>query len=399
MDATALGGLPNRGRKLRDPADQPLLLRVDEQARIAGSAGVRLRKDAARAGMRVLEERRGVALEVQRLLPPEHDRFLRLHADDVVPDRADADRLRNLPLLRLRKVLPTFRDLRVRALNRFIDQVVEVDAASFAGRHPALREVHKGVENRLWLPLNAHELERRLQPQERELVVLPDQVDRDVAPAHLVQVIRDVARRVEGRPVAADEEILRGVPFEAECAQIDVARAVLLLGERHQPRNHPLNAPIEDRVALPEEGVEGHVHAAQRVQDARQDRLPDLADLLRELDVAPLEALGQPLDLLLQGLVGLELRARLLVQLHVAVLNRLVRIGRVHGQMGDGPVQQDHLAADVVHEVLARDRVARDPHQADQSVTDERIARPPHVQRSRRVRARVLEQHPLLPGW
>jgi len=229
MDTTALGGLPNGRRELGDPADQPLLLRVDEQARVAGSARVRLREDAARAGVRVLEERRGVALEVERLLPPEHNRFLRLHADDVVPDRADANRLRDLPLLCLREVVPPFRDLRVCTLYRFVDQVVQVDATSLAGRHPALREVHKGVEDRLRLPLDAHELERRLQPQERELVVLADEVDRDVATAHLVQVIRDVARRVEGGPVAADEEIFRGVPFEAECAQIDVTRAVLLL--------------------------------------------------------------------------------------------------------------------------------------------------------------------------
>src|SRR5438876_3664352 len=127
MDTTALGGLPNGRRELGDPADQPLLLRVDEQARIAGSAGVRLPKDAARAGVRVLEERRGVALEVQRLLPPKQNRFLRLYADEVVPDRADADRLRNLPLLRLRKVLPSFRDLRVRTLYRFAAPVVDVD--------------------------------------------------------------------------------------------------------------------------------------------------------------------------------------------------------------------------------------------------------------------------------
>src|SRR2546425_2303874 len=65
--------------------------------------------------------------------------------------------------------------------------------------------------------------------------------------------------------------------------------------------------------------------------------------------------------------------------------------------MGDGPVQQDHLASDVVHEVLARDLVPGRAHEAYEGVPEERVAGPADMQRPGGVRARVLEQDPLLP--
>src|SRR5437867_5089748 len=181
--------------------------------------------------MSVLEERRGVALEAQGLLPTERDRLLRLDADDVVPDRRHADRLGDLPFLHLREILAALGDLRVRAVDRFVDQVVEIDYASLARRHPALWQVHERVEDRLRRPVDPHQLEGGLQSLERKLVVLPDDVDRDVTPAHLVQVVRDVPGRVEGGPVAPHEKVLRGVPFQAATGQVEVAGAVFLLAE------------------------------------------------------------------------------------------------------------------------------------------------------------------------
>src|SRR3989442_10200750 len=65
--------------------------------------------------------------------------------------------------------------------------------------------------------------------------------------------------------------------------------------------------------------------------------------------------------------------------------------------MSDGPVQQDHLASDVVHEVLARDLVPGRAHEAYEGVPEERVAVPGDMQRPGGVRARVLEQDPLLP--
>src|SRR5439155_27154746 len=81
-----------------------------------------------------------------------------------------------------------------------------------------------------------------------------------------------------------------------------------------------------------------------------------------------------------------------------AVLDPLLWIGRVFGEMGDGPVEQDHLASDVVDEVLARDLVAGGAHEANQGIAEERVAGPADVQRTGGVRTRVLEQDPLLPG-
>src|SRR5881628_186683 len=66
--------------------------------------------------------------------------------------------------------------------------------------------------------------------------------------------------------------------------------------------------------------------------------------------------------------------------------------------MGDGPVEQDHLASDVVDEVLARDLVAGGAHEANQGIAEERVAGPADVQRTGGVRTRVFEQDPLLPG-
>ena len=100
---------------------------------------------------------------------------------------------------------------------------------------------------------------------------------------------------------------------------------------------------------------------------------------------------------MLQRGVALELGARLLVQLHVAVLDPLPRIRRVLAEMSHGPIEQDHLAADVIHEVFARDVVAGHPHEADEGVSEERVAGPAHVQRPGGVRARVLEEDPFLP--
>src|SRR3989454_928608 len=354
-------------------------------------------EDAAGPRMGILEERCRVALETQRLLPTERDRLLGLHADHVVSDRRHADRFGNLAFLRLRQILAALRDLRVRAVDRFVDQVVEVDDASFARRHPAFRQVDERIEDRLRRPVDAHQLEGGLQPLERELVVLSDDVDRDVAPTHLVQVVRDVPGRVQGRSVASYEDVFRGVPFEAERGQVEVVGAAFLLAEGYETLDDPLDTPVEDRVALPEERVVGDIHAAQRFQDAAEDGLADLPDVFRELDVAALEALCEPLDVVLQRLVAFQHGARLLIELHVAVFDPPFRIRRVGRQVVHGPVQQDHLAPDVVHQVFARDRIPGDPKQTDERVPEERIAGPADVQRPGGVRARVLEQDPLLP--
>ena len=175
-------------------------------------------------------------------------------------------------------------------------------------------------------------------------------------------------------------------------------RAVFLLAEGHQTLDHPPDAPIEDRVALPEERVVRDIQATKRFQDAREDRLPDFPDVFRQLSIAALESLGEPFDLVLQRGVALELGARLLVQLHVAVLDPLPRIRRVLAEMSHGPIEQDHLAADVIHEVFARDVVAGHPHEANEGVAQKRVAGPAHMQRAGGVRARVLEEDPFLPS-
>src|SRR5207249_8684877 len=86
-----------------------------------------LRENAARPRMGILEERGGIALEAERLLPAERDRLLRLDADDVVPDRRHPDRLGDLPFLGFREILAALRDLRIRAVDRFVDQAGEID--------------------------------------------------------------------------------------------------------------------------------------------------------------------------------------------------------------------------------------------------------------------------------
>ena len=64
----------------------------------------RLSQDGAAAGMSVLDERRGVALEVERFLPAGGELFLRLHPDDVEADRTPSDLPRDLPHLLLAEV-------------------------------------------------------------------------------------------------------------------------------------------------------------------------------------------------------------------------------------------------------------------------------------------------------
>src|SRR2546428_13915377 len=66
--------------------------------------------------------------------------------------------------------------------------------------------------------------------------------------------------------------------------------------------------------------------------------------------------------------------------------------------MSDGPVEQDELAADVIHQVFARDLVPGGAQEADEGVPEERVAGPADMQRPGGVRARVLEQDPLLSG-
>src|SRR5207247_1137991 len=90
MDAATVRGFSDRRRELRDPPEEPLLLGMGEAVELARAPSFGFREDAARPSVRVLEERRRISLEVEGLLPPEQDRFLRLDADDVVPDRAAA---------------------------------------------------------------------------------------------------------------------------------------------------------------------------------------------------------------------------------------------------------------------------------------------------------------------
>src|SRR5438309_3144895 len=396
MDPPSEGRVAEAQWELRDSTKEALLLRMDQEAVIRPAASVRLGEDATGPRMRVLDEGRRVPFEVQGLLPPERDGLLRLDPHDVVPDGRDPDRLGDLPLLGLGQVRATLRDLRVGAVEGLVNQVVEVHDPSLPRRHATLGQVHERVEDRLRSPINPHKSERGFEPLERELVILAEDVDRDIAPPHLAQMVRDVPRRVQGCPVLAHEHVLRGIAFEAERADVDEAGRILLLAQRHESLNDSLHAPVEDRVALPEEGIERHIHAAEAVEDALQDRLADLANVLRQPDVSALEPLGELLDLPLERLVLFEPLARLLVQLHVAVLEALLRILGLPRKMRHRPVQEDHLAADVVHQVLAFDREADESQQADESVPQERIPRAADVEGSCRIRTRVLQEDPLL---
>src|SRR5437016_13228064 len=102
MHATTVRGLSHRRRELCDPANQHLFLGVQEQTKVRGTVVVRLREDAACPCVRVLEKRRGVAYEAQRLFPSDCDRFLRLDPDDMLAERRDADRLGDLTFPGLR---------------------------------------------------------------------------------------------------------------------------------------------------------------------------------------------------------------------------------------------------------------------------------------------------------
>src|SRR5438046_9104814 len=101
-------------------------------------------------------------------------------------------------------------------------------------------------------------------------MILAEGVDRDIAPPHFVQMVRDVPRRVQGCPILADEHVLRGIAFEAERAEVDVVGPILLLAQRHESLDDPLHAPVEDRVALPEEALSDTLTRARPARLASQ---------------------------------------------------------------------------------------------------------------------------------
>src|SRR5204862_2528138 len=87
--------------------------------------------------------------------------------------------------------------------------------------------------------------------------------------------------------------------------------------------------------------------------DAMDDAVPDRADRPGELPIAALEAIDQGLDLLPEGGILLEERIRPLIQSDISPFDALLRLilgGRL--EVRDGPIQQDHLLADVVLVVL-----------------------------------------------
>src|SRR5712691_11418464 len=127
---------------------------MHEEPEVTRGACLRLGEDAASAGVGVLKEWCGVALEVQSLFPPERDRLLRLHPREVVSNRRYADRLCDLLLPRLGEILATLCDFGVGALNRLVDQVIEVDDTPFPRRHATLGQVHDSVEDRLRSPVD-----------------------------------------------------------------------------------------------------------------------------------------------------------------------------------------------------------------------------------------------------
>src|SRR5438477_308679 len=90
---------------------------------VSGAHVARLREDATGPGVGILQEGGGVPFEIQGVLPPERDRFLRLNADDVVAEGAQADCLGDRPPSWLGEVCPASRDLREGALDRFVDEV------------------------------------------------------------------------------------------------------------------------------------------------------------------------------------------------------------------------------------------------------------------------------------
>ena len=370
---------------------------MDEEARVPGARGTsRLVEDSARAGMGVLEEWRGASFEVEGLLPPEQDPLLRLDPRDVVPDCAHPDELRDLPLPRFGEVLPPLGDLRVRPVDGLVEEVVEVHDEALPRGQATLRQAHERVEEGLWGPVDPEEPERGLEPLERELLVLPEDVDRDVASFHLVEVVRDVPSRVERRPMAGHEEVLRRVPFEAVSAQVEVARTVLLAAPRREALDDVLDPSIEDEVALPEEGVVRHVDAGEGLENPAEDPLGDLTDLAGEGGVPPLEPLDELHDLRIELGPLLEERGSLLVVLHEAVVVLLsVRGSHVlRGQVFRRPVLEDHLLPDVVHEVLPRDPAPREAEDPRKGVPVDRVPRAADVNRPRRVDARVLKEDP-----
>src|SRR6266566_71888 len=180
MDPPSEGRVAEARWERCDPSKEALLLRMDEKAVIRPAASVRLGEDAAGPRMGVLDEGRRVPLEVQGLLPAERDGLLRLDPDDVVSDGRDPDRPSDLPLLRLGQVRATLRDFHVGAVEGFVDQVVEVHDPSFPRRHAPFRQIHEGIEDRLRSPIDPHELERGLEPLECKLMILAEDVDRDI---------------------------------------------------------------------------------------------------------------------------------------------------------------------------------------------------------------------------
>src|SRR5437773_900888 len=371
---------------------------MQEKARLAGAQVARLREDAAGPRVGILQERGRVSFEIQGVLPPEGDRLLRLDADDVVAEGAQADRLGDRPPSWLGQVLAASGDLREGALDRLVDEVVDVDDDALPRRHAALREADEGIVDRLRGPVDPHELEGRLESLEAELLILPEDVDRAIAPFHLAQVIREVPRRVERRPAARHEEVLRGVALEPEAAEVEIMGAVLLLAQGEEALDDAMDAAVQDEVALPEERVERDAEPRQDRDDAIEDAVPDRADRPGELRVAALEAIDEGLDLLPEGGILLQERIRPLVQSDVSPFDPLFRLilgGRL--EVGDGPVQQDHLLADIVHVILPLHGMSRVAEEATEGVSEERVAGTSDVERASRIHARMFQEYPFRP--
>ena len=174
--------------------------------------------------------------------------------------------------------------------------------------------------------------------------------------------------------------------------------AVLFFAQGEEPLDDPVDAAVQDQIALPKKRVERDTEPRQDRDDAMEDAVPDRADRPGELPIAALEAIDQGLDLLPEGGILLEERIRPLIQSDISPFDALLRLilgGRL--EVRDGPIQQDHLLADVVHVVLPLHRVSRVAEEATQGVSEERVAGAPDMEWPGRIHARMFQEDPLGP--
>ena len=198
------------------------------------SALLRFAENAADTGVRILDERSGITVEINGFLGIEEHLALRIHLDDEILECTEAYHAIEFLLLLVGKTLELagFLGCRLGLLVHLFDEVVSVDDGSLARFHLALGQFNHSVGQMVDAvgPLEAELLEDKLEDGEMVVLLVTDDIDMGVktvlgeAAFRRAEVLGDVDRS----SVGTEDELA----VEAVCSQVAPYGAVRVTDKR-----------------------------------------------------------------------------------------------------------------------------------------------------------------------